>query len=100
MDLDAPARRVLESLPDSEARLIRRSALAPDADDETLRLACLRLRNIAVRYEELAKRARADRRSTADPVSAEELRERVELVRAALAACRERLDRGGPQRVV
>jgi hypothetical protein len=100
MKLDEHARRVLESLPDGEARLIRRSALAPDADDDTLQLACLRLRNIAVRYEELAKRARADRGATSGTASAEELRDRVELVRAALAVCRERLERGGSQRVV
>lgn len=91
MELDERTRGILESLPAGEARLIEQSALAPGADDATLETACLRLRNIAVRYEEWHKRARLGRRAGAGDVSPAALAARLELVREALHACRARL---------
>jgi hypothetical protein len=93
MKLDARSSRILDSLPESEARLIRDAAIATDVDAETLELACLRLRNIASRYDEWHKRARLTRARTGDSDSAEAIAERLELVRDALVACRERLRR-------
>jgi hypothetical protein len=95
MELDAHSRDVLATLPVGEARLIEQSALAPDADAATLELACLRLRNIAVRYEEGLKRARSSRRPGIGEEDPSTLSARLQLVCSALAACRARLDRGG-----